>query len=93
MSQSWATPESEIKERTRKGTETLYVTDAEMIRRSGVPRDWMYKILPELETKHGFPRKNSLFKERRYWPAVKQWFDKFHENAGRPAGVKRGDRP
>lgn len=68
-------PQSDDK--PRKGQDTLYVTDAEIIRRSGIPRDRFYKILPELEGKHRFPKKNPLFCDRRYWPAVKTWFDGF----------------
>lgn len=61
-----------------KRADTLYVTDAELIRRSGLPRDRLYKLLPELEKKYGFPKKSPLFCGRRYWPAVKTWFDKHH---------------
>jgi hypothetical protein len=54
----------------------LYLTDAELIRRLGVPDRILRPILPELENKHGFPRKQALFGNRRYWPAVKAWLDK-----------------
>jgi hypothetical protein len=53
----------------------LYLSDAELIRRLGVPEKHMRKILPGLE-KYGFPRKQPLFGDRRYWPAVKAWLDK-----------------
>jgi hypothetical protein len=36
----------------------------------------MRGILPALETKYGFHRKQPLFGGRRYWPAVKAWLDK-----------------
>jgi hypothetical protein len=62
----------------------LYLTDAEMIRRIGVPDTILRPILPELENKHGFPRKQALFGNRRYWPAVKAWLDKHN---GIPTGV------
>ena len=54
----------------------LYLTDAELIRRLGVPDKIMRNMLPGLESKYGFPRKQALFGGRRYWPAVKLWLDK-----------------
>jgi hypothetical protein len=54
----------------------LYLTDAELIRRLGVPDRILRPILPELENKHRFPQKQALFGGRRYWPAVKAWLDK-----------------
>ena len=54
----------------------LYLTDAELIRRLGVPDKTLRRILPELENKHGFPKKQKLFGELRYWPAVKLWLDR-----------------
>ncbi len=54
----------------------FYLTDAELIRKLGVPEKFMRGILPGLETKYGFPPKQPLFNGRRYWPAVKAWMDK-----------------
>lgn len=54
----------------------LYLTDAELIRRLGVPEKVMRPMLPGLEKDYGFPKKSPLFGERRYWPAVKSWLDK-----------------
>jgi hypothetical protein len=54
----------------------LYLLDSELIRRLGVPEKTMRGILPALEAKYGFPRKQALFGNRRYWPAVKAWLDK-----------------
>ena len=54
----------------------LYLSDAELIRRLGVPEKHMRKILPGLEKELGFPRKQPLLGGRRYWPAVKMWLDK-----------------
>lgn len=56
----------------------LYLTDAELIRRLGVPEKKLRPMLVALETKHGFPRKSALFGGRRYWPAVKAWLDRHH---------------
>jgi hypothetical protein len=54
----------------------LYLTDAELIRRLGVPSGVLRPILTTLESHSGFPRKSALFGGRRYWPAVKAWLDK-----------------
>jgi hypothetical protein len=54
----------------------LYLSDAELIRRLGVPDKAFRAILPALESKYNFPRKQPLFSGRRYWPAVKAWLDK-----------------
>lgn len=56
----------------------LYLTDAELIRRLGVPAAKLRPILPSLEAKFGFPPKQPFFGDRRYWPAVKSWLDKHH---------------
>jgi DNA-binding IclR family transcriptional regulator len=67
-------PAAETLEREK---DKLYVTDAELIRRLGVPAPTVRRMLPELEAKFGFPRKSRLF-DRRYWPEVKAWLDKHH---------------
>jgi hypothetical protein len=54
----------------------LYLLDSELIRRLGVPEKTMRSILPALESKYGFPKKQPLFGGRRYWPLVKAWLDK-----------------
>lgn len=58
--------------------ETLWVTDAELIRRSGVPAKIAYATIAVLDTTRGsgFPPKQRLWGGRRYWPAVKAYFDK-----------------
>lgn len=70
-----STPGPETLEREK---DKLFLTDAELIRRLGVPEKIMRPMLPGLEAKHGFPRKQALFGRRRYWPAVKYWLDKHH---------------
>lgn len=65
-------PSDETIERERH---KLFLTDAELIRRLGVPEKIMRPMLPGLEAKYGFPRKQALFGARRYWPAVKAWLD------------------
>jgi hypothetical protein len=55
----------------------LWVTDAELIRRLGVPEKIARMAINALdrEPKSGFPKKQALWGDRRYWPAVKAWFD------------------
>lgn len=55
--------------------DTLWVTDAELIRRIGVPEKKAREALRMADTKPGFPKKQKLWGDRRYWPAVKQYFD------------------
>lgn len=57
--------------------ETLFVTDAELIRRLGVPERDMRVAIRTLDhnPRSGFPQKQKLFGDRRYWPAVKAYFD------------------
>jgi hypothetical protein len=70
----------------------LYLTDAELIRRIGVPRGVLVPLLPSLEAKFGFPPKSALFGGRRYWPAVKTWLDRHNGLiVGNPA-TQRGAR-
>lgn len=56
----------------------LFVTDAEMIRRLGVPEKDARVALTMLEKdrRNGFPPKQAIWGGRRYWPAVQAWLDK-----------------
>lgn len=54
----------------------LYVLDVELYEILGVPEKIMRRRLPELEAKFGFPRKQKLFGDRRYLPAVEAWLNK-----------------
>lgn len=57
----------------------LYITDAELIRRLGVPEKIARDAIKELDHQHrttGFPQKVPLWGNRRYWPAVKAWLDR-----------------
>jgi hypothetical protein len=55
----------------------LYVKDAELIRRLGVPEKIARDALLVLDNdpRSGFPKKQKLWGDRRYWPAVKAYFD------------------
>lgn len=61
--------------------ETEWVTDAELIRRSGVPRGIMRRNLREYDAKpdYGFPRKFKAYGDRRHWPSVKAYFDSLNK--------------
>lgn len=58
--------------------ETLYITDAELIRRLGVPEKIARQALAMLDRdrRSGFPQKSAFWGGRRYWPAVKAWLDR-----------------
>jgi hypothetical protein len=64
--------------------ETLFVTDAEMIRRIGVPERIARAAIRALdENPHSrFPKKSALWGNRRYWPAVKAWFQEHDLQTG-----------
>ena len=56
---------------------TLFVTDAELIQRLGVPEQLGRALLQDFDAKHpSFPKRQELWGDRRYWPAVKAWLDK-----------------
>jgi hypothetical protein len=57
---------------------TLYVDDDELIRRLGVPKKEAKAALQMLDDdrRTGFPPKQKLWGDRRYWPAVKAYFDR-----------------
>ncbi len=52
---------------------TLFVDDAELIRRLGVPEKIARRAIYVLEGRRdsGFPQKQALWGNRRYWPAVR----------------------
>lgn len=55
----------------------LWVKDSELIRKLGVPEKVGYETLRMLDAKGaGFPKKQKLWGDRRYWPAVKAYFDR-----------------
>ena len=53
----------------------LFVTDAECAARIGVSTEDFKAMNPTLE-KSGFPFRDPLFKNRRYWPAVRAYLDR-----------------
>ncbi len=79
-------PASDTLEREK---DKLYLTDAELIRRIGVPDKAMRSMLPALETKYGFPPKQPLFNGRRFWPAVEAWLYKHNGLTVDPSATTR----
>lgn len=65
-----------VPETLEREKDKLYLTDAELIRRLGVPDKVLRPMLPGLERDYAFPPKSALFGGRRYWPAVKNWLDR-----------------
>jgi hypothetical protein len=66
----------------------LFVTDKEMYRRLGVgPKTG--RIAARALEPHGFPIKQPLFGNRRYWPAVRLFLDRYYRLVEGP----RVDRP
>lgn len=62
---------------TIESHQTLYITDAELIRRMGVPEKIAREAIRMLDAMpgSGFPKKQKLWGDRRYWPAVRDYFD------------------
>ena len=58
--------------------DTLWVTDEELIRRLGAPRKAVRAALYmfDRDLSKGFPQKQALWGNRRYWPAVKAYLDR-----------------
>lgn len=59
-------------------TDPLYINDAELIRRMGIPEKKARHLLRYFDNnpKLLFPQKDKLFDDRRYWPAVRAFLDK-----------------
>lgn len=56
-------------------SDKLFVTEAECAERIGLDTDDFKSIVSTLE-KSGFPLPDPVFKNRRYWPAVRAWLDR-----------------
>ena len=79
-------PSPETLEREK---DQLYLMDAELIRRLGVPEKTMRSMLPGLEKNYGFPKKSPLFGGRRYWPAVEAWLARHNGLTMDPPSLNR----
>jgi len=69
--------------------ETLWVTDAELIRRLGAPEKIAREAIRmfDRDLHSGFPKKQALWGGRRYWPAVKAYLDR--TNGLNPQGQRK----
>lgn len=56
-------------------SDKLFVTEGECAERIGIATDEFRAIATVLESS-GLPSQDPLFKNRRYWPAVKAWLDR-----------------
>lgn len=82
-------PESE--EDTSTSRDGLWVTDAEIIRRLGVSEKTGYTAIHRLEKSGlGFPEKQKVWGKKRYWPAVRDFFDA--QYGFKSGGSTRGSR-
>ena len=73
-------------------TLSLYITDAELIRRMGVPEKVARETLRMLDRnprQTGFPQKSKIWGDRRYWPAVKAYLDRANGVVPAPETVRR----
>ncbi|MCD1267221.1 hypothetical protein B5M44_26220 [Shinella sumterensis] len=55
--------------------DALFITDAQLAERIGLTTEQMKAKTSVLE-KSGFPTKDVMFENRRYWPAVRAWLDR-----------------
>lgn len=53
----------------------LFVTNAQLAERMGLPTEKLMDALPAL-AKAGFPPPDPLFENRRYWPACQAFLDR-----------------
>ena len=81
-------PSPDTHERSGK----LWVTDAELIRRMGVPEKIARETLRELDRDRtsGFPQKQRIWGDRRFWPAVEAYFNRKY---GTKVTASRGSEP
>lgn len=71
--------------------ETVWVTDAELVRRSGVPEKVMRANLRALDANpmSGFPRKDKLWGDKRHWPSVLDYWKKQAERKMATPSMRR----
>lgn len=67
----------------------LFVTDTELARRLGLPRNIVRDAVTTLDAnpQSGFPKKLPFWGNRRYWPAVRDYFDRWN---GLPHAIGKG---
>lgn len=77
------TPAPETVERER---DKLFLTDAELIRRLGVPEKVARPVLRTMESRPGAPKRQPIWGNRWYWPAVERYLE-------RMSGMLEEDKP
>lgn len=68
--------------------EVLFVTDDELVRRMNVPHRLGKAVLAELSRNPRFPPKQRAFGDRRYYPAVKAYFDRENRVESGPGAAR-----
>jgi len=69
-------PTDEPQAHGRKKRGGLFVTDAELIEKLNVPEKIAREAIKALDAQRsGFPQKQRLWGDRRYWPAVRAYLD------------------
>lgn len=73
--------------------EPLYMTDAEIIRRMGVPEKVARQTIRALDAmpRSTFPKKNPLWGGRRHWPSVRAYLENHEKTRMGPSHNQRGD--
>ena len=80
-------PAADTLERER---DKLWISDAELVRWLGAPEKLGYEMIRSLEAKDpAFPKKQKLWGERRYKPAIKAYFDRLYANGSVPQQRER----
>lgn len=71
--------------------ETEWVTDAELIRRSGIPEKKLRPILRALDRnpRSAFPKKDKLWGDRRHWPSVQDYWKEEQRRKLAPSPLRR----
>lgn len=71
--------------------ETLWVTDKEMIARLGMPAREAKQLIHEFDRdpRQGFPQKQKLYGDRRYWPAIRAFFDALYQPKIKVSPIRR----
>jgi hypothetical protein len=65
-------------ETPKRDMDKLWVSDSEIIRRLGVSEKKAREAIRMAEAKANFPRKQKLWGDKRYWPAVRAYFDNLY---------------
>jgi hypothetical protein len=61
-------------------TDALYIADDELAQRLGIPAKKAREAFSVLDhdPRSGFPPRQKLWDDKRYWPAVRKYFDRIN---------------